>query len=356
MQKPVVLKHDDQVAIVSLSAGTLGESFAAHQLHLGTQRLRQFGLKPVMMQHTLAGQDYLKAHPEARAADLKQAFHDSNIKGIIAAIGGNDTYRLLPYLLEDTDFKQDVYDHPKLFTGFSDTTINHLLFYKLGMQSFYGPNFLNDLAELGPEMLPYTRQTFMHYLQDQAQTPIESSPSWYEERTDFSVSSVGSQRVIHQEQHGYQVLRGRGIVSGQLLGGCLDSLFAALAGSDEEVQLIKHYHLFPPAAQWQDKILFLETSEECPKPALYRQMLQSLASTGVLEYVAAIIVGKPQNEKYFHEYREILLAQTAQWQMPILYNVNFGHAYPRTILPYGAQVQLDLDQPGLTVMEPYFQH
>ena len=57
------------------------------------------------------------------------------LKVIICAIG-SDTYRLLPYLLEDEGFIKKVKTNPKIFTGFSDTTNNHLMFYKLGMVSF----------------------------------------------------------------------------------------------------------------------------------------------------------------------------------------------------------------------------
>ena len=44
---------------------------------------------------------YLKNHPESRAQDLKQAFLDKDIKMIITAIGGDDTYKTIPYLMED---------------------------------------------------------------------------------------------------------------------------------------------------------------------------------------------------------------------------------------------------------------
>lgn len=43
---------------------------------------------------------------------------DDSIAGIICAIGGDDTYRLLPYLLEDEEFIDAVHKSPKLFTGF----------------------------------------------------------------------------------------------------------------------------------------------------------------------------------------------------------------------------------------------
>jgi muramoyltetrapeptide carboxypeptidase LdcA involved in peptidoglycan recycling len=356
LNKPQQLHRGDQVAIVSLSSGVLGEPFAAHQRRLAEQRMQEFGLTPVYMPNALRGLDYLAAHPEARAADLKTAFLDPTIKGVFCAIGGDDTYRLLPYLLTDDEFIQAVQNHPKLFSGFSDTTINHLMFYKLGMQSFYGPNVLNDWAELGPTLLPYTKQTLEHYFANPARTVIPASGVWYEERTDFSQATVGTPRISHPETRGYEVLRGSSQVQGRLLGGCLDSLNDILTTMryPDEARTIAAYEIFPDVHAWQDKILFIETSEERPAPALYHQMLAKLDEEGVLAAVAGIIAGKPQNEVFYEEYKKILYDVTAPYKTPILFNVNFGHAYPRTALPYGAMAEIDFDHRQLSVEEPFF--
>ena len=87
------------VAIVSLSAGTIGEDFVKHEVEIGVKRLKDFGLNVTFMPHALKGIEYVKNHPEERAADLIQAFNDPDIDMILCAIGGDDTYRLLPYLL-----------------------------------------------------------------------------------------------------------------------------------------------------------------------------------------------------------------------------------------------------------------
>lgn len=356
MRKPPALKPGDHVALVSLSSGVLGENFAAHELARGKQRLRELGLVPVPMANALKGLAYLEAHPEARAADLKAAFTDPAINGIICAIGGIDTYRLAPYLLDDPAFTAAVRAHPKLFTGFSDTTVNHLMLYRLGLTTYYGPNLLNDLAELGPDLLPYTRQTLDHYFRNPATTPISSSPVWYEERTDFSVAALETPRISHPETRGYEVLRGNGLVTGKLLGGCLDSLNSLLVDpqySDEPV-IAHKYELLPAPATWRDKILFLETSEEQPTPAAYRTMLENLRQAGILGNVRAIIAGKPQNERYYTEYCHALLAATADSETPLMTNLNFGHAYPRTALPYGLTAALNLTAKTLTVTEPFF--
>ena len=97
---------------------------------------------------------------------LGERFCSHNIEiGVKCAIGGDDTYRLLPYLMEDLEFINAVKKHPKLFTGFSDTTINHLMFYKLGLTTYYGTNFICDLGEISHEMIPYTKKAFESYFE-----------------------------------------------------------------------------------------------------------------------------------------------------------------------------------------------
>jgi len=95
------IKKGDKVAIVSLSSGILGEEFIKHELEIGLKRLKDYGLIPVIMPNSLKGVEYIKEHPEARAEDLKKSFIDPDIKMVITAIGGNDTYKTIPYLMED---------------------------------------------------------------------------------------------------------------------------------------------------------------------------------------------------------------------------------------------------------------
>ena len=86
MQQPRKLRCGDKVAIVSLSSGMLGEEYCSHNIEIGVRRLREYGLEPVFMPNALKGVEYLKDHPEARAADLKSAFLDDTIAGIICAL------------------------------------------------------------------------------------------------------------------------------------------------------------------------------------------------------------------------------------------------------------------------------
>ncbi|MCX7951044.1 MAG: LD-carboxypeptidase [Clostridiales bacterium] len=352
MLKPKALKKGDKVAIVSLSSGLLGEDFMKHQLELGIKRIKEFGLEPVIMPNALKGIEYIKNHPEARAKDLKDAFCDESIKGIICAIGGDDTYKTLPYLLEDKEFIDAVKNNPKIFTGFSDTTINHMMFYKLGLVTYYGPSFITDLAELDIEMLPYTKKAFMNFFENNDEVVIESSDVWYEERKDFT---IGTSRIKHKEKRGYEVLQGKGKVRGRFLGGCLESLCDILTGYiyDDEKEICERYGIFPSLDEWKDKILFIETCEEKPSPEEFEKELITLKNTGIFNVISGIIVGKPQDEAYYEEYKEVLCNVIGNKDLPILYNVNFGHAYPRCIIPYGIEAEIDLDNKTIKYWQPY---
>ena len=83
--------------------------------------------------------EFIKNHPEWRAQDLLTAFMDDSIDMILCAIGGEDTYRLLPYLFDNNELEKVVTQ--KIFLGFSDTTINHFMLHKVGIKTFLDKHF-----------------------------------------------------------------------------------------------------------------------------------------------------------------------------------------------------------------------
>lgn len=357
MIKPNKLNKGDKVAIVSLSRGLLGMPFAKHELELGIKRLEEFGLVPVIMPHALKDIDYVREHPEDRASDLKQAFLDDSIKGIICAIGGDDTYKTIPYLMEDDEFIEAVKSHPKLFTGFSDTTNNHLMFSKLGLETFYGPCLICDLAELDKEMLPYTKETFSKFFEEENGYEITSSPVWYMERTSYGEDQVGIPRIVKEETHGYEILNGSGVVTGKLYGGCIESLYDAYTSerNGNEYEIYTKYNILPTLEEWKEKILFLETSEEKMTPETLERDLRYFKDKKILESVKGIIVGKPMDEAYYEEYKEVYKKVFSDLNTPVLFNVNFGHSVPRTIIPYGAEATIDYDNKIININEPIFE-
>lgn len=330
------------IAIVSLSSGTIGEDFVKHEVDIGIKRLRSFGLTVTFMPHALKGIEYVKNHPEDRAADLLQALQDPDIDMILCAIGGDDTYRLLPYLFEHDELAGAVSN--KVFLGFSDTTINHFMLHKVGMKTFYGQSFLADLCELDKDMLPYTKKYFEELISSGSIKEVRPSDTWYEGRKNFGIDQIGIPLKSHHN-HGFELLQGNPVFSGEILGGCIDSIYDFFSGDRyaDMPLLCRKYELFPNAENWAGKILMLESSEEKMSPQTYRKAVSALKETGIFKAVSGVLIGKPMDETYMQEYKQILVDVIQDPSLPIVCNVNIGHAQPRCIIPFGVKATVDID-------------
>ena len=344
MIKPRHLEKGDTVAVVSLSSGMLGESWAIHKLDIARARLEgDYGLQVVVMPNALKGIDYLDAHPEARAADMMDAFRDRSVKAIFNAIGGDDTIRLLPYIDFDV-----IRDNPKIFTGFSDTTTNHLMCYKAGLISYYGASVMNNFSEY-VRINDYTAAMIRDTLFEPKPTlDIPAAPYWYDDEDEkiwWKPENMHRAKAYHPEKIGYEVLQGSGAVEGPLLGGCVD-VFPEVVGTA----------IWPSKDEWAGKMLFLETSEDDISVEYLTWYLRNLAAQGIFDVVAGIIVGKPARrskyEPYKQVYRRVVGREAGRPELPILCNANFGHAEPIGVLPYGVMCRLDADNKRLTLLEP----
>jgi muramoyltetrapeptide carboxypeptidase LdcA involved in peptidoglycan recycling len=272
--KPARLCPGDKVATVSLSWGGAGDSHLLWRYQVGKKRLEEeFGLTVVEMPHTLKGSEYIYAHPERRAEDLLAAFADKSIRGIISCIGGSDSIRILPYI----DYSI-IRENPKVFLGYSDTTVTHLICYQAGLSSFYGASVLAEFAE-NVAMFDYTKYWVKKALFDRSVIgAIEPSPVW---ASDLSWDEMNkdTRRKTH-ENTGYEVLQGRGTAKGRLLGGCIEVL-----------EMLKGTAVWPPAQAWDGAILFLETSEDKPSPVYVEYWLRNYGAQGILSRVNGLIVG-----------------------------------------------------------------
>lgn len=342
MQKlitPQKLKKGDKIATISLSWGGAGDGDILWRYHAGKKRLEDvFGLHVVEMPNTLMGTKYLYEHPEKRAEDLMNAFSDASIKGIFSCIGGDDSIRLLPYIDFDV-----ISSNPKIFLGYSDTTISHFFCLKAGLSSFYGPSVLAEFAE-NVDMHEYTKTAVEKVLfSSEPIGEIFFSDIWTSQRLPWEIKNKD---IVRKMQHnsGYELLQGRNKVRGRLIGGCIEVL-----------EMMKNTALWPDRDSWEDVILFLETSEEMPEPLYIRYWLRNYAAQGILHKIKGIIWGKPYNMRYYDEYKEVIheiIAEECELRnLPILYNMNFGHTAPMMILPYGALAEIDCEHVRFSILE-----
>lgn len=340
MIKPKKLSPGDKVATVSFSWG--GPSIFPHRYQVGVGQLKnELGLQVVEMPNTLRDAGWLTKNPKARADDFMQAFADSSIKGIIATIGGEDSIRLLPFI--DMEVVQN---NPKIFMGYSDTTISHLICYKAGLVSFYGPSIMAEFAENGgmfPYMVQSLRQTI--FSDDAIGEVKPATEGWTVERLDWADPANQKIKRKLNPSTGWKFLQGKGIHRGHLVGGCLE-VFDWARGTE----------IFPE--DWQDAILFLETSEEAPPPDMVARTLRVFAAMGILRQLKGILFGRPGGEiplEKFGEYDKAILQvvnhEEGLSDLPIITNMDFGHTSPMFILPYGLQAEIDCENKRFSILE-----
>jgi muramoyltetrapeptide carboxypeptidase LdcA involved in peptidoglycan recycling len=339
MIKPPVLHPGDHIAAVSLSWG--GPNVFPHRYQAGKRQLEEtLGVKVVEAWHALADATWLAAHPEARASDLMEAFADPAIRGIVSTIGGDDSIRLLPYL--DLEV---IRNNPKVFLGYSDSTVTHFACLKAGLASFYGPSIMAGFGENGgpfPYMVSSVRRTL--FSAEPTGLIAPNAEGWTFERLDWAQPELQNQRRRLNPSSGWCWLQGAGIHRGRLIGGCI-----------EVVDWIRGTPIWPDPLVWRDSILFLEISEEAIAPMAVIHILRSLAAMGVLDAVRGVLFGRPYGkENTFGAYDAALLhvcRELGLGTLPLVTQMDFGHTDPMFVIPYGIEAEIDCDRQELRFVE-----
>ncbi|MBU3191855.1 LD-carboxypeptidase [Clostridium bowmanii] len=337
--KPSRLKRGDKVATVSLSWGGAGDNNILWRYNIGKKRLQEeFGLDVIEMPHTLSGTEFIHNHPEKRAEDLMLAFKDKSIKAIFSCIGGDESVRMLPFI--DFDI---IRNNPKIFIGYSDSTITHMICLKAGISSFYGASILAEFAE-NVKMLDYTKHWLEKALFNNSIIGnIDSSSIWTSERLPWDEKNKLMERNT-QASIGYELLQGTGTSTGHLIGGCIEVL-----------EMIKGTDLWPCNDLWANSIIFFETSEEKPDPKYFEYWLRNYGSQGILQKANGIIFGKPYDNLYYEEYKKVILNvvrdELKLIDLPIMFNMNFGHTAPMITIPYGAIGEIDCSKKSFSILD-----
>lgn len=341
--RPSKLAPGDKLAAVTLSWG--GPGTLPGRYEAGKRQLMEaFGVELVEMPHTLRDAGFIYNNPQARADDLMQAFADPSIKGIISTIGGDESIRLMPYV----DLAV-IRSNPKVFMGYSDTTVSHFMCHAAGLSSFYGPAIMAGFGENGglfDYMVQSVRRTL--FSTEVIGEVKPNAEGWTVEHLDWSNAEYQKQKRKLVPPTGPRLLQGEGKVQGRLIGGC-----------SEVLEFMKGTALWPSREHWQGAILFLENSEDMPSPTYLAYWLRNYGAMGILEKLSGILFGRPGGSSMpverFADYDDVLKKvvgqEYARPDMPILSHMDFGHTDPMLVLPYGALAEIDCTGARFAILE-----
>lgn len=336
MIKPPKLNIGDTIATISPSWGCAGDEDVRWKYELGVKRLEELGLHVVAAPNSLKGAAFLEKHPEKRAEDVMWAFENKQVKAVIANIGGNDSQKLLPYLNPEI-----ILQNPKIFCGYSDVMNLHLYCHQLGLSTFYGPNLLTTVAEAGG-WHPYSKEWFQKvFFETEAVGEIPPSEDWSYDAHDHTNPQHIRQYI---DNEGYERVQGKGVVRGRLFGGHGGLMEYEADGPISLTQ-----------ADFINKILFFEDIPEFCDVEYMGKFFDWLGRNGYLQVLKGVIIGKMCTSEPFAPYAEVIRSVVSGKyglkDLPILYGMNFGHASPICILPYGAEAELDMEKLQFTILE-----
>lgn len=326
---PEKLKKGDVIGFISPSAGLA--PFAMHRIDQAVKTFEELGYKVKIANNALKNSSYVSASIEKRVADIHQMFRDTEVKMIIATIGGYNANSLIKYL----DYGL-IRKYPKIFVGFSDITVLHYaLQAKADLATYYGPGVMTQFGEY-PRILPYTLDYFQKEIsaeQKESSYQILASKTWTEEILDWFKKLDTKRPRKLKRNSGYEWWL-KGQAKGPLLGGAIPSI-NHLAGTE--------FWLDP-----KGKIFFLDIPEGND---LYHGLglheidacLADLDNLGAFDSIAGLIIGRPYHYSKDEEkgLKNIILRYLKNKRCPTLYNANIGHTDPINTLRYGANVELN---------------
>lgn len=334
--RPKSLEKGDTIAFIAPAGGLA--ALTTHRLEKGKKFFEELGYKVKIFPTAKKTSGISSDTAENRAKDIMDAFRDKEIKAIVTTIGGNTSHQTLEYL----DF-ETIKKNPKILCGYSDITSLHLALYsQTGLSGFYGPAVITQFGE-HPKPDDFTTTNFFKAVTGDL-GEVKPSKQWTDDKSvDWINKDDLKKSRLYEENKGYEWLK-KGRAEGKILGGCLPVILH-LAGT-------KYWPDF------KDKILLLETpeGEDFRKGESLPNVdsaLGDLRNLGVFNRIKGIVFGRGfgYTKEQIKQLKEIILYNTRDYNIPILYNVDIGHTDPILTIPLGVNVELDSNKNKFSFLE-----
>ena len=307
------LKSGDVVQVVApaRSLAIISEQTRA----VAKARFEQLGLTLRFSKHCEVMDEFCSSSIEQRVEDLHRAFRDERVKAVFAVIGGHNSNQLLPYL----DYEL-IRNHPKILCGYSDlTALTNAIYAKTGLVTYSGPAY----STLGMvHGLEFTLEYLQRCLFSSEPYGIDNPAQWSDD-----LWFIDQENRQYNPDHGIGVFN-QGQAKGKIVGGNLCT-FNLLQGTEYMPDLT-------------NSVLFIE-DDELTFAENFDRDLQSLLQQKAFAHVQGLVIGKFQNKSQISEatLRRILSTKRELANIPVLYNVSFGHTTPQICFPIGGQVEID---------------
>lgn len=244
------------------------------------------------------------ATPEEKASDINNMFLDKEVKAIISAVGGDNSFNCLGLIDYDSIKK-----NPKIICGYSDAT-NYLdaIYTKTGLITYHHL----EMIDLGKK-----------------------------DKKDFEINQFkkilidGNTGEIEKNSQ-YKILK-KGTSEGIIVGGNLPSMVTLL-----------NTEYFPDMT---DKILFLEVYSVSTSFELADRYIGQLKYHGVFDKIKGLWIGHYHVDTENIKIEDVFMRHLKEYDFPIIKCDDFGHDCEKVVIPIGAKVRLDANNCKVIILE-----
>lgn len=300
--KPERLKKGDTIGIIAPS-NPITERYKEY-LNNSIKIFENMGFNIKLSHNTYKNTWGYSATPEEKASDINDMFADKEVKAIISAMGGDNSFNCLGLI----DY-ENIKKNPKIICGYSDAT-NYLeaIYTKTGLITYHHLEMVDLGKKLNREFeLKQFKKTLI----------------------DGTIGNI-------DKNSQYKVLK-KGCTEGIIVGGNVPSIVTLL-----------NTEYFPDLT---DKILFLEVYSKTTNFELTDRYIGLLKYHGVFDKIKGLWIGHYDADTENTKIEDIFMRHLKEFDFPIIKCDDFGHDCDKIVIPIGAKVKFDANNELITILE-----
>lgn len=293
------LKNGDEIRVISPSRSL--SVIKGEKIKEAVEFLELQGFRVTFSKNSKKIDEVCSSSVKDRVDDLHEAFLDKNVKAILTSTGGFNVNQILEYV----DYGL-IKNNPKIICGYSDiTALLNAIYAKTGLVTYHGLHFSSFKKHINRE---YSNEMFRKCVCESEQYDIYPS----------------------SKEYNYEIIQD-GKAEGEIIGGNLCTL-----------NLLQGTEFMPDL---EDKILFIEDDNIVGNLFSYEfeRNLQSLLQVKGADKLRGVVFGRFSDDcnMSVDVIKRIIKSKKQLQDIPIIYNIEFGHLFPMITFPIGGKIRID---------------
>ncbi len=319
---PRFISEGNAIGVTAPSAGITESTDRARFAH-AAKRLKSRGYRVRFTPDTFECDETGRSAPaDCRVAEWNSLVSDPEVRAVLAASGGDYEYEMLP--LMDWDLLES---DPKWYQGYSDNTT---LLFKITTEHDIATVYCGNFGDLGMEPLHPSVEQSLEFLEGSR----SSQRSFPMHASGFVDKVTGLEPFALDEETVWDCTQGDSMFVGRLIGGCMDVVeWFIKEGTADAGEFVQRYEA-------DGVVWYLETYDMTEERV--RKTLRGIRELGWMENCTGVVFGRELFYSGDLSYREAVMLELSDMEIPIVFGADVGHKAPRMTLVNGALAIFDV--------------